>query len=203
MSLWFSSWVMSFLSYKYHEKHISPCKMTWKQENNFRNGFLAAINIQIVVLRVDVVLIEPKISHYLFQIKGFSGHIGFCAHRPPGGYSNLLAVVFVNLMPIPNTMPNCKNLSPSAQFAWKSGYSYPASSSLTAILVVSGYRAATVSNPVTCCEQAPKRTFLWKTPWLSIIELQNCRIVRHMARNVPSLQQLCGVQECHIIPQLP
>ena len=55
-------------------------------------------------------LIEPKISHYLFQITDFGGHIGFCAHRPPGGYPNLYAVVFENLMPIPNTMPNCKNI---------------------------------------------------------------------------------------------
>ena len=87
--------------------------MTWKQEHNFRNGFLALINIQIVVLHV-----EPKISHYLFQITGFGGHIGFCAYRPPGGYPNLYAVVFENLMPIPNTIPNCKNLSPSVQFLW-------------------------------------------------------------------------------------
>ena len=91
-----------------------------KQENYFGNGFLAPINIQIVVLHVDVVLIETKISHYLFQITGFSGHIGFCAYRPPGDYHNLFAVVFENLIPIPNTMPNCKNLSPSAQFLWLS-----------------------------------------------------------------------------------
>ena len=100
--------------------------MTWKQETNFRNGFLAPINIQIVVLHVDVVLIGPKISHYLFQITGFGGHIEFCTYRPPGGYPNLYAVVFENITPIPNTIPNCKNLSPSAQFAWKSGYSHPA-----------------------------------------------------------------------------
>ena len=90
--------------------------MTRKQENYFRNGFLAPINIQIVVLYVDVVLIKPKISQYLFQITGFCGHIEFCAYRPPGGYPNLYAVVFENVMPVPNTMPNCKNLSPSAQF---------------------------------------------------------------------------------------
>ena len=66
------------------------------------------MNIQIVLLHVDVVLTEPKISHYLFQITGFGGHIGFCACRPPEGNPNLYAVVFENLMPIPNTMPNCK-----------------------------------------------------------------------------------------------
>ena len=71
----------------------------------------------MVVLHVDVVLIEPKISHYIFQITGFGGHIIFCAYRPPGGYSNLYAVVFENVMPIPNTIPNGKNVSPSAQFA--------------------------------------------------------------------------------------
>ena len=76
------------------------------------------MNIQIVVSHVDVVLIEPKMNHYLFQITGFSGHIGFCAYRPPGGYHNMFAVVFENLMLIPNTMPNCKNLSPNAQFLW-------------------------------------------------------------------------------------
>ena len=92
--------------------------MTWKQENNFRNGFLASINIHIVVLHVDIVLVEPKVSHYLFQMTGFSGHIGFCAYRPPGDYPSLFAVDFENLMPIPNAMPNCKNLSPSAQFLW-------------------------------------------------------------------------------------
>ena len=91
--------------------------MTRKQEKYFRNGFLAPINIQIVVLHVDVVLLEPKISHYIFQITGYGDHIGFCAYRPPGGYPNLYAVFLENLMPIPNTIPNCKNLSPSAQFA--------------------------------------------------------------------------------------
>ena len=75
--------------------------MTWKQKNYFRNGFRAPINIHIVILHVDIVLIEQKISHYLFQITGFGGHIGFCAYWPPGGYPNLYAVVFENFMPIP------------------------------------------------------------------------------------------------------
>ena len=75
------------------------------------------MNIHIVVLHVDVVLTESKISHYLFQITGFGGHIGFCAYRPPGGYPNLYAVVFENLIPyltpcqIAKTCHQVRNLS--------------------------------------------------------------------------------------------
>ena len=43
------------------------------------------------------------------------GHIGLYAYLPPGGYPNLYAVIFENIMPIPNAMQNLKDLSQSAQ----------------------------------------------------------------------------------------
>ena len=54
------------------------------------------------------------------------GHIGLFAIRPPGGYPNLFAVVFRNLISIPITVPNFKNLSPSARFYRYMAYSSPA-----------------------------------------------------------------------------
>ena len=44
------------------------------------------------------------------------GHIGLFMIRPPEGHLNLFAMVFGNLIPIPITIPNFKNLSPSARF---------------------------------------------------------------------------------------
>ena len=72
------------------KQNICRFSAIYLYEYNFRNGCLAPINIQLVVLHVEVVLIKPKISHYLFQITGFGGYIGW----PPGGYPNLYAVVF-------------------------------------------------------------------------------------------------------------
>ena len=45
-------------------------------------------------------------------------NIGCIANRPLGGEPNLFAMLFENLMPIPNTMPEIKNLPPSAQWLW-------------------------------------------------------------------------------------
>ena len=54
------------------------------------------------------------------------GYIGLFAFRPPGGHANLFAMVFENLVPIPITMPNFKNLSLSARFHLYMAYSSPA-----------------------------------------------------------------------------
>ena len=44
------------------------------------------------------------------------GHFEVCAYRPLGGDPILFAVFFENIIPICNTMQNCKNLSQSAKF---------------------------------------------------------------------------------------
>ena len=46
------------------------------------------------------------------------GHFEFYARWPPGIDHNLFAMVFETIMPIPTTMPNLKNLAPSARFIW-------------------------------------------------------------------------------------
>ena len=56
------------------------------------------------------------------------GHIGLFSMRPPGAHPNLFAMVFRNLAPIPITIPNFKNLSPSARFDLYVAYSSPANS---------------------------------------------------------------------------
>ena len=60
-------------------------------------------------------VIKKKPVHILKQTK--DKPLSISDHGLPAGYPNLYAVVFENLMPIHNTMPNCKNVSPSAQFA--------------------------------------------------------------------------------------
>ena len=54
------------------------------------------------------------------------GHIWLFPIRPPGGHPNLFAMFFRNLISIPITMPNFKNLSPSARFNLYMAYSSPA-----------------------------------------------------------------------------
>ena len=54
------------------------------------------------------------------------GHFEFYARWPPEIDHNLFAMVFETLMPIPNTMPNIKNLAPSARFDLFLVYSCPA-----------------------------------------------------------------------------
>ena len=54
------------------------------------------------------------------------GHIGLFSIRPPGAHPNLFAMVFRNLLSIPITIPNFKNLSPSARFDLYMAYSSPA-----------------------------------------------------------------------------
>ena len=99
---------MTFLSYKYQHNifHLVNDLKTISEMDSSPQQ-----KIYIMVLHVDVVLIESKISHYLFQITGFGGHIGFCAYRPPGGYPNLYVVVFEKRMPTPNTIPNCRKFA--------------------------------------------------------------------------------------------
>ena len=46
------------------------------------------------------------------------GHFEFYARWPPEIDHNLFAMVFETIMPIPTTMPNLKNLAPSARFIW-------------------------------------------------------------------------------------
>ena len=46
------------------------------------------------------------------------GHFEFYARWPPEIDHNLFAMVFEILMPIPATMPNLKNLAPSARSIW-------------------------------------------------------------------------------------
>ena len=54
------------------------------------------------------------------------GHFEFYARWPPEIDHNLFAMVFETLMPIPNTVPNLKNLAPSARFDLILVYSSPA-----------------------------------------------------------------------------
>ena len=54
------------------------------------------------------------------------GHFEFCARWPPEIDHNLFAMVFETLMPIPSTMPNLKNLAPSARSDLILVYSSPA-----------------------------------------------------------------------------
>ena len=63
-------------------------------------------------------IIHWKISfiNYLgFEPNTDVSNIWFIANRPLGGEPNLFAMVFENLIPIPNTIPKIKNLSPNAQ----------------------------------------------------------------------------------------
>ena len=56
------------------------------------------------------------------------GHFEFYARWPPEIDHNLFAMVFETFTPIPNTMPNLKNLAPSARFDLFLVYSCPAMS---------------------------------------------------------------------------
>ena len=54
------------------------------------------------------------------------GHFEFYAKWPTEIDHNLFAMVFETFTPIPNTMPNLKNLAPSARFDLYLVYSSPA-----------------------------------------------------------------------------
>ena len=70
-------------------------KITLKEKYYFRSGFLTPENTENVVL---------------YKIYSGSSHIGFCAHQSPWpwDYTILYAVILKIIMPIPNTMSNCK-----------------------------------------------------------------------------------------------
>ena len=57
-----------------------------------------------------------KSSRYVRLSCSGGGHIGLFEIRPPGGHLKLFTMVFGNLIPILVTIPNFKNLSPSARF---------------------------------------------------------------------------------------
>ena len=54
------------------------------------------------------------------------GHFEFYTSWPPEIDHNLFAMVFETFTPIPNTVPNLKNLAPSARFDLYLVYSSPA-----------------------------------------------------------------------------
>ena len=89
---------------------------------NKRSGFFRSKNGKGGVTRDS----SHKISSYMRFSCSSGGHIGLFVIRPPGGYLNLFAIVFGNFIPIPITIPNFKNLSPSARFYLYMAYSSPA-----------------------------------------------------------------------------
>ena len=64
-------------------------------------------------------------------------HFDFYARWPPEIDHNLSAMVFETLMPIPNTVPNVKNLAPSARFDLILVYSSPASGTYADVTMLS------------------------------------------------------------------
>ena len=67
-----------------------------------------------------------KISWYMRFSCSSGCHIGLFSIRSPGAHPNLFAMVFRILLSIPITIPNFKNLSPSARFDLYMAYSSPA-----------------------------------------------------------------------------
>ena len=135
-------------------------KLTSKQQNNISNGFLVPKNIEKELLYKSVVLTEAEIMTLCFSGGALGGHIGFWPKWPPGGYAILFAVFFENLLPIPDTIPNCRALSQSAQFLSNLTYSLPASTPIQPITTarhgtrLHGY----VSGPWLCLAKRRKRS---------------------------------------------
>lgn len=83
----------------------------WKWHNDFRNGFLDLKNWGKWYYK-RLYSKQERIYDDIFVWC----HIGFCASWPPGGHYKLFVMVFDIHLPIANTVPECKNLSPSARF---------------------------------------------------------------------------------------
>ena len=66
------------------------------------------------VAQVFTFIVSEEMSPYIHG----DGHFEFYSRWPPEIDHNLFVMVFEILMPIPATMPNLKNLAPSARSIW-------------------------------------------------------------------------------------
>ena len=71
---------------------------------------------------VFLLFVSEEINTHLLG----GGHFEFYSRLPPDIDHNLFAMVFETFTPISNTMPNLKNLAPSARFDLFLVYSCPA-----------------------------------------------------------------------------